>query len=107
MLERLVKMARLWRCTIVVKTCDGINRIDKELRQFGRCRRGIEGSVIVGMKNKMSLQNGTKGFSFSGNSEMGMQFTELQPDAFKVKKIFDLLIGGIVYSDLISEVFQV
>ena len=55
----------------------------------------------------MSLQNGTKGFSFSGNSEMGMQFTELQPDAFKVKKIFDLLIGGIVYSDLISEFFQV
>src|SRR5437868_5979743 len=101
MLKRLIYMPGLGWCAIVIKSCDGIDRIGKKLRQLGWGGRGKEGTIIVAMCHKMCPQNGTKGFSAGGNGEMRVQFTQSQSDAFKAKEILYFLIRRVINTDLI------
>src|SRR5258706_15180972 len=97
----------LWLGAVVIQACDGNDRINHKFRQFRWCSGRKEGVPIVFMNDEMRLQELRESTGLSIDSEICTQFTQVQRNTFQIEEIFDLLIGSIIDTYLICQVFQV
>src|SRR5437016_12447228 len=71
LLEMLVDVTRLRRSTIVIKSSNGSDGIDKKFWQFKRCRGSKKGTVIQAMNDETCLKQAGNDFGLSGNGKRG------------------------------------